>query len=116
MPSAEQSLTAVSETLQRSARREWGNRIFYIMLFKVVRLSIGADGSFLKKIEKSIDKRYFLLYNIIAVGNEPQFRGVTQFGRVLGLGPRCRRFKSCHLDLTPVLMYRGNLYIKEEYI
>ena len=26
------------------------------------------------------------------------FRGVTQFGRVLGLGPRCRRFKSCHLD------------------
>ena len=25
-------------------------------------------------------------------------RGVTQFGRVLGLGPRCRRFKSCHLD------------------
>lgn len=26
------------------------------------------------------------------------FRGVTQLGRVLGLGPRCRRFKSCHLD------------------
>lgn len=23
---------------------------------------------------------------------------VTQFGRVLGLGPRCRRFKSCHPD------------------
>ena len=27
-----------------------------------------------------------------------QLRGVTQFGRVLGLGPRCRRFKSCRLD------------------
>ena len=27
-----------------------------------------------------------------------QQRGVTQFGRVLGLGPRCRRFKSCRLD------------------
>ena len=27
-----------------------------------------------------------------------KFRDVTQFGRVLGLGPRCRRFKSCHLD------------------
>ena len=26
------------------------------------------------------------------------FRGVTQFGRVLGLGPRCRRFESCRLD------------------
>ena len=26
------------------------------------------------------------------------FRGVTQLGRVLGLGPRCRMFKSCHLD------------------
>ena len=25
-------------------------------------------------------------------------RGVAQFGRVLGLGPRCRRFKSCRLD------------------
>ena len=27
-----------------------------------------------------------------------KFRDVAQFGRVLGLGPRCRRFKSCHLD------------------
>lgn len=25
-------------------------------------------------------------------------RGVAQFGRVLGLGPRCRRFKSCRPD------------------
>ena len=25
-------------------------------------------------------------------------RGVAQFGRVLGLGPRCRRFESCRLD------------------
>ena len=25
-------------------------------------------------------------------------RGVTQLGRVLALGARCRRFKSCHLD------------------
>ena len=33
-------------------------------------------------------------YCIIAFG----CRGVAQFGRVLGLGPRCRRFKSCHLD------------------
>ena len=24
--------------------------------------------------------------------------GVAQFGRVLGLGPRCRRFESCRLD------------------
>ena len=27
-----------------------------------------------------------------------QQRGVTQLGRVLGLGPRCRRFEPCHLD------------------
>ena len=26
------------------------------------------------------------------------YRGVAQFGRVLGLGPRCRRFESCRLD------------------
>ena len=26
------------------------------------------------------------------------FRGVAQFGRVLALGARCRRFESCHLD------------------
>ncbi len=41
-------------------------------------------------------------YNIEAVEKTAQkknnYRGVTQFGRVLGLGPRCRRFKSCHLD------------------
>ena len=27
-------------------------------------------------------------------------RGVTQLGRVLALGARCRRFESCHLDQT----------------
>ena len=32
--------------------------------------------------------------------NIHSYRGVTQFGRVLGLGPRCRRFESCHLDFT----------------
>ncbi len=26
------------------------------------------------------------------------FRGVAQIGRALGLGPRCRRFKSFHPD------------------
>ena len=37
--------------------------------------------------------------NCIQYNNEAvRKRGVTQFGRVLGLGPRCRRFKSCHLD------------------
>ena len=42
-------------------------------------------------------------YTVLTVLYEAVFtnliiRGVTQFGRVLGLGPRCRRFKSCHLD------------------
>ena len=38
-------------------------------------------------------------------------RGVTQFGRVLGLGPRCRRFKSCRLDQTRIIR---TLYSKLE--
>lgn len=29
-----------------------------------------------------------------------QKRDVTQFGRVLALGARCRRFESCRLDLS----------------
>ena len=29
-------------------------------------------------------------------------RGVAQSGRVLALGARCRRFKSCYPDHTPV--------------
>ncbi len=28
----------------------------------------------------------------------PLYRDVAQFGRALGLGPRCRRFESCHPD------------------
>ena len=32
-----------------------------------------------------------------------QQRGVTQFGRVLGLGPRCRRFNSCRPDHLSVI-------------
>ena len=36
--------------------------------------------------------------NIARFRVKKYYRGVTQFGRVLGLGPRCRRFKSCRLD------------------
>ena len=39
-----------------------------------------------------IDNASALLYNNAAL------RGVAQFGGALGLGPRCRRFKSCRLD------------------
>ena|GEM_PF-4287934 len=39
------------------------------------------------------------------------FRGVTQLGRVLGLGPRCRRFKSCHLDQIRKAPYRSLSYL-----
>lgn len=39
-----------------------------------------------------------------------RLRGVTQFGRVLGLGPRCRRFKSCHLDHKQVITFRYDLF------
>ena len=38
-------------------------------------------------------------------------RGVAQFGRVLGLGPRCRRFKSCHLDQIKKTIHRVVFFI-----
>ena len=34
-----------------------------------------------------------------------RYRGVAQLGRVLGLGPRCRRFESCRLDHFPFWFY-----------
>lgn len=41
------------------------------------------------------------------------FRGVAQFGRVRGLGPRCLRFKSELLDqLRPI---QQSLLVKENY-
>ena len=46
-----------------------------------------------EKTKKGIDKTVEIRYN-----NGRARRGVAQFGRVLGLGPRCRRFKSCRLD------------------
>ena len=49
-----------------------------------------------------LDNHVMLWYNIKAVrqglAEELNIRGVTQFGRVLALGARCRRFKSCRLD------------------
>ena len=36
-------------------------------------------------------------------------RGVAQFGRVLGLGPRCRRFEPCHLDHRVATLLRQSL-------
>ena len=38
-----------------------------------------------------------------------QQRGVTQLGRVLGLGPRCRRFESCRPDQ---FLYRHTMLTK----
>ncbi len=71
-------------------------------------------------IKLMIDREAFVRYNIKALANiresalnasihSPRYRsvqllfpvqrrGVAQFGRVLGLGPRCRRFESCRLD------------------
>ena len=31
-------------------------------------------------------------------GDDIQHQGIAQFGRALGLGPRCRRFKSYYSD------------------
>ena len=44
-------------------------------------------------MKKGVDKMEWMRYN-----NKRARRGVAQFGRVPGLGPGCRRFKSCHLD------------------
>ena len=59
--------------------------------------SAGAKGkrrrNLDEKTKKGIDKMVEIRYN-----NGRARRGVAQFGRVLGLGPRCRRFKSCRLD------------------
>ena len=59
--------------------------------------SAGAKGkrrrNLDEKTKKGIDKTVEIRYN-----NGRARRGVAQFGRVLGLGPRCRRFKSCRLD------------------
>ena len=50
-------------------------------------------------LKKSVDKSLEVLYNNYRrQKDDKENRGVTQFGRVLGLGPRCRRFKSCRPD------------------
>lgn len=43
---------------------------------------------------------------------ERQRRGVAQFGRVLGLGPRCRRFEPCHLDQHVVAQTSSRIKLK----
>lgn len=40
-------------------------------------------------------KIWYIIIKLLLLNN---ISSVAQFGRVLGLGPRCRRFKSCHLD------------------
>ena len=41
---------------------------------------------------------------------------VTQFGRVLGLGPRCRRFESCHPDQFIRVWPRGKAWDFDSHI
>ena len=41
-------------------------------------------------------------------------RGVAQPGRVLGLGPRCRMFESCHPDHLKDGMKISSFFIKTE--
>ena len=52
----------------------------------------GISARFQKNLGKPLDKRSCLWYNINVR------RGVAQFGRVLGSGPRGRWFKSSHSD------------------
>lgn len=66
----------------------------------IIKLSDDADKCF---TETSMKLKAHKAWNFSVAGDVPhrvqrQLRGVTQFGRVLGLGPRCRRFKSCRLD------------------
>ncbi len=58
----------------------------------------------IKKFKKSVDIWIKLLYNKYCCERQ---RGVAQFGRVLGLGPRCRRFEPCHLDQKVVCRLEG---------
>ena len=44
------------------------------------------------------------------------FRGVAQFGRVLALGARCRRFESCHLDQLQKAELRKKLVIQPFFV
>ena len=53
-----------------------------------------------KNLQKSIDKPWALWYTILAR------RGVAQFGRVLGSGPRGRWFESSHSDEKSVEMLK----------
>ena len=52
----------------------------------------GISARFQKNFVNPLDKRSCLWYNINVR------RGVAQFGRVLGSGPRGRWFKSSHSD------------------
>ena len=58
--------------------------------------------AYIQNFENRLDFSKNLWYNIKAVkDSSKKVRGVAQFGRVLGLGPRCRRFESCRLDQLP---------------
>ena len=53
-----------------------------------------------------------------AIIKEPNwfFRGVAQFGRVLALGARCRKFESCHLDQLQKAELRKKLVIQPFFV
>ena len=59
------------------------------------------DGANNKVITQQ--KKYFIKNSLQFILNSAirafkKVRGVAQPGRVLGLGPRCRMFESCHPD------------------
>ena len=60
---------------------------------------------FSKKSKKGVDNFSYVCYNIRVAADKQQGlkekRDVTQFGRVLALGARRRRFESCRLDQRP---------------
>ena len=50
------------------------------------------------KVNKKMNYVNFLLAIFFYMVYKTSIRGVAQPGRVLGLGPRCRMFESCHPD------------------
>ena len=102
------TLSTINLRNQRTA-----NAVRFFACCCIYRLILLFFCASIQNIENRVDISENVWYNIKAVKDSSKIvRGVAQFGRVLGLGPRCRRFESCRLDQLPQKINRKNFLKK----
>ena len=94
------------------SRQFSGGQILFCSFPVRTKLQVALLGSIAQSVEHSAVNRNVAGSNPVASA----FRDVVQSGRTLGLGPRSRKFESCHSDFASIAQLAEQLICNQQVI